>query len=730
MIMTILAALLIVTGVAAQTTRPAAAPATKTLPFLIGADWPADASEAVEKQAADMGINFARINGGGGAWAVESHSKKAKQLEERGIHLLLQLGSHWVPANYFKYTDYYFFDQAGGTGKEDRNSWSVKTGGNDWPQFSYAATGEDFKNELYAEYAKYLAAMKDRTNVIGVILHNEPGLFWQDGKLYDYNPRSIASFREWLVQRYGPTIRRGAVNKEQEETEVLKTLNQRWGSSYKSLDDISPPAKLPPITDPVELAVMLDWRRFQSDAIVKWMQWEYGAAGKILPQRQWALTTNLAGPMDNWQFHRCDNMYRIAQQMDVLGVDIYPNQWTGKLFGEYTMAMARGSAGKYRTNQPVSGTEFPRPVWVLEAQTYDDSHKDLTPEQRGDLLYRDLWTYAAGGAKAVALWRLSDTGGFSLTKGEANPRTAAVKAFAAQAKWVQLERFNPEPASVAVVADPDGLLYAGATSEKLSRTSGVHHNFQGYYAAVRDLRLDADVLLMDRIHDEAIGHKVLILPSAVMMDEVMASRLKNFVESGGVLIVEEGFASLDRFGKPLTDGDGKPLASPGFGLDKVVGDKVQGDVNNMKVTSFGKGRGVILPKNRGQGFLEGWASQPLTGTARDLLPKAMVNVEYAAGEPSKELASARAVSTRLFDDRGNTLVVCTLPNEKMKPLVAETGLRVTLTDVKKAPTRVVLLASDQPNAQPLKFTWKDGRLTFDVDVSSAIAIAFGDNLPE
>jgi len=750
----------IAAGAVAQATQPAFAPVTK-LPFLIGADWPADASEAVEKQAADMGINFARINGGGGAWAVESHAKKCKQLEERGVYVLLQLGSHWVPANYFHYTKYYFVDHAGGTGKEDRTSWSIKTGGNDWPQFSYAATGDDFKKELYAEYAKYLVAMKDRRNVMGVILHNEPGLFWQDDKLYDYNPQSIKQFQKWLAGQYLPTVmqaereqsvpvlskipglnrlpaarNRGVVRWEMTSIEVLNWL---WGSEHKTFEDISPPAKMPPITDPTELAAMLDWRRFQTQAIVDWMEWERWEAAKILPQSQWLLTTNMSGPMDNWHFHRCDNMVRIGQLMDALGVDIYPSEWTGKLFGEYTMAMARGATGASRANQTkLDALNTHKPVWVLEAQTYDDSHKSLTAEQRGELLYRDLWTYAAGGAKAVALWRLSDSGGFSLTKGEANPRTAAVKTFAAQAKWLQLERFNPEPASIAVVVDPDSLLYAGATSEKLSKTSGTHHNFQGYYAAVRALRLDADVLFQEQLRDDwALSrYKVLVLPSAWLMDEAMAKRLADFVEAGGVLIVEEGFASLHRVGRSWMDRDGKPLTSPGYGLDKVVGAVPGKDKDGSPVAvKFGKGVGFMLPKNQGQGFLEGWAKQPLAGFAPDLLSK--TDACSVLKRSDNALSSANATSTRMRDDRGNTLIVLTQPNEKMKPLAAETGLKVVVPHVPKAPKRVVLLAFDNatgpniPSAGPLKFTWASNILTIDVPVvTSACAIAFGDALPE
>ena len=699
----------------AQPVRPAVAERTGALPFLIGADWPVDASEAVEKQAADMGMNFARINGGGGAWAIESHSKKAKQLEERGVFVLLQLGSHWVPANYFKYTDYYFVDHAGGTGKEDRTSWSIKTGGNDWPQFSYAATGDDFKKELYIEYEKYITEFRDRGNVIGVILHNEPGLFWQDDKLYDYNPRSIARFRQWLKSRH----------------ETIETLNERWGGKHKSFDEISPPAKLPPIEDPAEVAAMIDWRRFQTQMIEDWLRWEVTASMKIQPRINWRTTTNMAGPLDNWHFYRCDNMVRFSHGMDALGIDIYPNQWTGKLFGEYTMAMARGAAAEKTPGMTSPWIRGPRPVWVLEAQTYDDSHKELTPEQRGELLYRDLWTYAAGGAKAIALWRLSDTGGYSLTKGQANPRTAAVKTFAAQAKWLQLERFNPVPAEVAVVVDPDSLLYIGATSEKLSRTSGIHHNFQGYYAAVRNLQLDADVLFVEQLRDEEIfpRYKTLILPSIFMMDEPLAAVLTKFVDAGGLLIVDEGFATLDRHGKPLTSPDGKSVGqTPGFGLNKVVGEPQEAG-DNVKLTPFGKGHGVMLIKNRGQGFLEGWANQPLAGAVRDALPKATIAVKHAPNTPDKTPAPSRTIATRLHDDRGNTLVVFTQPNEKMKPLEADGPLSVSMTGMHGV-KRVLLLAPGEATAKPLEFTCGQGVLILQVNATSTFAIAIGDDLPE
>jgi hypothetical protein len=67
----------------------------------------------------------------------------------------------------------------------------------------------------------------------------------------------------------------------------------------------------------------------------------------------------------------------------------------------------------------------------------------------------------------------------------------------------------------------------------------------------------------------------------------------------------------------------------------------------------------------------------------------------------------------------------------MKPLEAETNLKIILSNVPKAPKCVVLLNPDNADdAVSFKHTWKDGRLTVDVDVTSACAIAFGDDLPE
>ena len=102
--------------------------------LLIGVSWPNDPSPSVSALLYETGFNYARITGGGYGWAVESHARLANELEAHGVKVLLQLGSHYPSADYFKFKDSWFVDHKGGSGVEDRNAWAISYSGQAWPQ--------------------------------------------------------------------------------------------------------------------------------------------------------------------------------------------------------------------------------------------------------------------------------------------------------------------------------------------------------------------------------------------------------------------------------------------------------------------------------------------------------------------------------------------------------------------------------------------------------------------
>ena len=119
--------------------------------------------------------------------------KLADDMQAHGAKVYLQLGSHYPSADYFKLQSAWFVDSEGKSGFEDRKAWSITYGDEHWPQYSYVS--EEFRRMLEKDFAAYLKPFSTNTNVAGVILHNEPGLFWMGDRIFDYAPPSVEAFR-------------------------------------------------------------------------------------------------------------------------------------------------------------------------------------------------------------------------------------------------------------------------------------------------------------------------------------------------------------------------------------------------------------------------------------------------------------------------------------------------------------------------------------------------------
>jgi beta-galactosidase GanA len=541
---------------------------------LIGTDYQPDASEEVKALFQRAGFNYARLTGGGYEWSLERHIAAARELQERGVRVLLQLGSHYPSGAYFRFTDSWLVDHKGETGREDRQAWAISYSGSNWPQYSYAS--EETREQFARDFTSYLGRIGGSASIAGVCLHNEPGLHWLRERIFDYSPPARRRFRAWLEERYGG----------------VAALNAAWGTDHTSFDAVEPPRDEPPVGN---MAAWLDWRRANTDFIAEFLRWEQALVRCVRPGLP--LTTNMAGPVDWWHAWRCSDNSLFTEGMDIAGVDIYPGPYTTRQHCAYTMDMTRGVARG-------------RPVHVLECEVYGpEKWPDLSAEQRAAMLRSEVWTYLGHGARGVLPWGLSGRGDNNLTEGEWNPRLEVMRGIVERCRALGLKRFRSEPPRVAVVIDPDSYLYfTGAEEEPpywLDKESA------GLYGAVREAGYAADVIFAEQPRrGAALDYEVLVIAGGVMMDEALARRLAEFVRDGGLLVAEAPFAEVDRTGRPLPEW-------PGFGLDEVFG---------VRVTADGADPGVV---RTAAGEITGWRFR------RRLEPRgAAVAGRFADGTPA------------------------------------------------------------------------------------------------
>lgn len=650
--------------------------------FLIGADWPAmdgNSAAAAKEIFYQCGLNYARITGGGYNWAVKPHCQAAQELQAHGVKIILQLGSHYPSADYFKFTGDYLVDEANNTGKEDRTAWAITYNGQAWPQYSYAAGG-DFRKLMEKDFRSYLENFKPFNNVRGVILHNEPGYFWLKERLFDYNPKAIAQFRSWLKGRHGS----------------IDQLNARWMTRYGSFDEVQPPASKPPL-EANQVAAWMDWRRFHVELIGQWMDWEALLAGQTwnsLPR-----TTNLSGPLENWMPYRCSDNDRFSKSMDLCGIDIYPSQWTRRSFAQYTMDMTHGVAAG-------------RPIHVLECESFGAGvWSKYSEADRARLLRAELWSFIGHGANGILLWRLTGDSQYWLTRGEMNDRCKVMRDVAAAAKAIDLGTFQKPARRAALCVDTDPLFYLGAIEKKpLADTSAYCNDAQGLYCAMSDAGYETDVILARQVRQGAWKkYKVLVLANLELMDDELAKALRAFVQGGGVLVAAGPLATRDSWGKPLDK-------TPGYGLDSLVGDPNQTACH-------------VIAAHTGQAYLEGWGGNAARKLMQDLLGKALGPAEVEVRTDGNSPVDASI----LQDTSGREILVLAQPLDQDKLPVKLSNVQVHLRwPQKNVPVATAYLpwnGEETSLAKPVKLEVRqaaNGNVEFvlpEVDGAAAVLLA-------
>ena len=648
-------------------------PQARPKPFLIGAEWREDASPAVKDLFWETGCNFARVTGGGYAWAVDAHRRALAELNAHGVRTLIQLGSHYPDSRFFEFKDAYFVDQNGKTGVPSKKSWAVEYDDQSWPQYSYAST--HFRTELEKDFTSYLKAIGPLDGVEAIMLHNEAGLLWLDKRIFDYNPESISRFRHWLPSQH----------------QSISQLNSAWGSSFESFDNVEPPHEVPTSDT---LASWMDWRRSNIEVIGDFLRWERELARRVEPGLP--ATTNLSGPIDNWFPYRLGDNYRFTKDMDIASIDIYPgSEWTGQFFPGYSMDMTRGAANG-------------KPVYVAECESYAAARfPKLSDPQRADRLSSDLWTYIGHGANAILVWTLNGQDEFRLTNGEFNARMGVLRETAHVAKMLNLGEFSKPARSVALVIDQDSYLLIGNGPNPRSWAGESDKNALGLYGALAQAHIETDVISIDMVRSGAGNrYKALVLASPKAMDPLLAQRLTTYVQAGGLLLADASLASVNRWGKTYP-------THPSLGLDRLFGVKVTSGDDRSQFTvqvanhSFkGQGRskitlqdaeslaqfpdgGVAVAQHavgKGHAIMLATSAGPLNSTGNELGFSQTLGDwlrRYAGVSPSIDIQNPGGYLdvNRLADAKGNSIIVVTNPPNQAEPASSERNVRVSLPNV-------------------------------------------------
>jgi beta-galactosidase len=345
----------------------------------------------------------------------------------------------------------------------------------------------------------------DHPAVIGWQVDNELG-----GRCYC--PLCQAHFQIWLQEKYAS----------------LDGLNSAWGTAfwshvYTEWSQVPVPLETGDVPNP---GLDLDYRRFMSDAYVRFQQEQVDVLRQLCPNH--FVTHNFMG----FGFDQID-YFDLAQPLDVVAWDNYPRGYWDMRLGVDPSSVAlscdtmRGLKGKN--------------VWVMEQQAGPSGWQTVGPAPRpGELR---LWTYQAiaHGADAIVYfrWRTARFGteqfwhGVLDHHGQPGRRYRELQAIGAELKQVGevLLGAQSRPRAAMILSYDSRFAFQGQANHRDFQYPGL---FCSYYAALHRRNVGVDILppTVD------LGqYDLVIAPALYVLGQEAADNLRHYVHSGGTLLV-------------------------------------------------------------------------------------------------------------------------------------------------------------------------------------------------
>jgi beta-galactosidase len=480
--------------------------------------------------------------------------------------------------------------------------------------------------------------MSQHANVVAWQLDNEfgPEMSWC------HCENCQARFQGWLKKRYSS----------------IQELNRLWGTGFWSMD-YSDWRQVRLGSEPwLYPSRILDSKRFWSESMTSFALQQAEIIRRNHPQA--LVTTNGMGPI----FQPID-YYELFGKLDVACDDLY--------FDIATLDANVAAMNVFRSLKP--GRRF----WITETGSGAlDHNRPPHPDQ-----FRAwAWSSLAHGAEAhlVFRWRTCLSGqeqelqGILEHSGTPRHRYQAV-----QKCFLELKRLWPEfkdlplpEAPLAIVQDYQTLwAYEAARVEK-------DVNYLGLVYRLHKALFDRNILVDFIPPERALsGYRLVILPSTVIISQGFASRLADFVSSGGVVL------AIGQVGMRDTNNNYLPYPGPDH-LQELLGVNIEGGMYLGSFVAPNEALWVPAPR-QGQveikvagslagrtleGAASGWAAD-LTFNGGELLLQ--FTSDTYAGQPAVvqrqhgEGCAIYAGALRLDENLSDSLLEHALSNAGVQP---------------------------------------------------------------
>ncbi len=390
----------------------------------------------------------------------------------------------------------------------------------------------------YRHYSRKIVAALIRQyghdrRIIGWQIDNEFG----GGKTARcYCDRCAAAFRAWLRRRYGS----------------LDSLNEAWGTifwsqTYGDWSQIQPPGDDIDRKNPSQV---LDFYRFSSDSVVSYQQEQIDLLRQAAPGQ--FVTTNFMG------LFRDLNQFDLAAPLDFATWDNYPTgnpeRWRPLLYPPYSDTGRNDPIYTYDVGDPiVTGMAHAltrglknKPFWIMEQQCGHINWGSINPGVRPGTPRLWAWHALVEGADTIVYfrWRAAryahEQYHSGLLSHDGEPDVGYTDQLAMQAERETMAHIAAEPftAQVALLFDFDDL-WALQLQPHRADFDYLRHLYV-YYHALQRLAIPVD-LVSSRA--DLSPYRLVIAPTAHLVDEQLAAKLTEFAHPGGIVLfgVRSGF---------------------------------------------------------------------------------------------------------------------------------------------------------------------------------------------
>ncbi len=351
------------------------------------------------------------------------------------------------------------------------------------------------------------------------LMAREPDL----AKMYCYCPHCHTRFRAWLRAKY----------------HSVEKLNDIWGRCYQAWDEVELPYDAGAVND------FVDWREFHLDKLTAEAQWRLALVRERDPGHP-AYLHVVTNVITGFNAVTCVDDFALAQECDVFAASVIDDDF---IFAE----AASAAAGK-----PCFNAE-----WHINFGSASMHPRILSR----DLFVREALRQLGSGMFGMLFWQYRPEllGTEAPAWGVVNADGSLKPSCAYVAEFIELLKPHLESLMTTEVKC-EAAIWRGRKNEIFhfcmdGRLQRLRENISGYVRAFKEKNIPFRFLSSAELTAERLdGVRLLIMPSAYLLEEPEAEALDAFVRRGGVVLSEAHLAGYN-----ATTGR-HSTAMPGCGL--------------------------------------------------------------------------------------------------------------------------------------------------------------------